>query len=366
MSEVRVFVRNPDGTPYGQLDTFTQLDCIKKDLDVGSWSISCPTTDLSEVLGSPSYGIQVKLDDEEFIAGPTSIIENDWTASGATSVISGLSDESRLWEYLAYPSVFPFTANAWDVQSGIGEVVMKHYVAYNLQDVSRKPAAVAAIGIAPNLNRGFSGYWQARFETVGDKLVEVASYARLGFQIKNLTFDVFERADRSADQVFSLSSGNLIQFSYKRTRPTANRIICGGSGDGLARVFRRGSDDTAATDWGAYIESFRDRRDTADTGQLDQSIAEELAKGAEKNALTLRTIDIPHRTYGVNWNLGDTVTAEGVVGTVKQVQLTVNDKGQVIVPLVNSATAIAAPAILRAYDELRAVRRRIAYLERTV
>ena len=365
MSEVRVFVRASDGSRVGQLDTFTQLDAIKKDLDVGSWSISCPTTDLSEVLGSPGYGIQVKLDTEEFIAGPSSLIQNDWTSDGATSVISGLSDESRLWEYLAYPSVFPFGADDYDNQSGIAEVVMKHYVTYNLGDASRKPSSVAAVAVAPNLNRGPSGTWQARFETVGDKEVEIATYANLGFAIKDLTFDVFTRADRSADQVFSLGSGNLIQFSYKRTRPTSNRIICGGSGDGTSRVFRRGADDTSATTWGAYIETFRDRRDTADTSQLDQSIAEEIAKGAEKNALTLRTIDIPHRTYGVDWNLGDTVTAEGVVGTVKQVQLTVNDKGQVIVPLVNSATAVAAPAILRAYDELRAVRRRIAYLERT-
>lgn len=363
---VRIFVRNPDGTKYRQLDTFTQLDCIKKDLDVGSWSLSCPTTDLSQVLATPGYGIQVLLDETEFLAGPTTQIQDDRSASGATSIISGVSDESRLWEYLCYPSAPPFTANAYDVQPGIGEVVMKHYVSYNLQNTSRKPAAVAAIGVAPNLNRGYSGYWQARFETVGDKLVEVASYANLGFQIKNLTFDVFARTDRSADQVFSLESGNLLQFTYKRNRPTANRIICGGSGDGTSRVFEIGADTTSANLWGAYIESFRDRRDTAVTTQLDQSIAEEIAKGVEKNALTLRTVDLPNRQFGVNWNLGDTVTAEGIVGTVKQVQLTVNDKGQVIVPLVNSATTVTAAAILRAYDELRAVRKRLAYLERTV
>lgn len=366
-SEIRVNVRKPDGTNEGRLEIYTQLDAIKKDMDVGSWSIQCPTTDISEVLGSPGYGIQIKIDDDEFLAGPTSTIEDDFSIGGATQIISGLSDETRLWEYLCYPSPPPFTSDDYDDQNDVAEVVMKHYVTYNLLDDTRKPAAVAQIRIAPNLGRGLVVPVSARFETVGDKLVSIATTGgNLGFGIKNLTFDVFERADRSADQVFSKESGNLLQFQSKRTRPTANRIICGGSGDGMARVIEIGSDDVSAATWGAYIESFRDRRDTSDTTQLAQSIAEEIAKGAEKNTLTLRTIDLPNRRYGTDWNLGDTVTAQGIVGAVKQVQLTVNDKGRVIVPQVNSASSVAAASILRAYDELRAVRRRISYLERTV
>lgn len=366
-SEIKINVRAPDGTNVGRLETYTQLDAIKKDMDVGSWSVQCPTTDLSEVLGSPGYGIQVKIDDDEFLAGPTSIIEDDFSIDGATQIISGLSDETRLWEYLCYPSPPPFTSDDYDDQNDIAEVVMKHYVTYNLLDDTRKPSAVAQIAVAPNLGRGLVVPISARFETVGDKLVSIATTGgNLGFQIRELTFDVFERADRSADQIFSKESGNLLQFQSKRTRPTANRILCGGSGEGTARIIDIGSDDASAVIWGAYIETFRDRRDTSDLAQLAQSIAEEIAKGAEQNTLTLRTIDLPDRTYGVDWNLGDTVTAQGIVGTVKQVQLTVNDKGRVIVPQVNSASSVSAAAVLRAYDELRAVRRRISYLERTV
>jgi hypothetical protein len=249
----------------------------------------------------------------------------------------------------------------------VAETVMKHFVTYNVLDSSRKPSATPALTVGTNLARGTSVKTQARFETVGDKLVAISSTGGgLGFQVKDLVFDVYQPTDRSAAQVFSLDAGNLLSFKSKRTRPTANRIICGGSGDGTARVFRIGANSTSADLWGAYVESFRDRRDTSDTTQLDQSIGEELVKGAEKIELTLRTIDVPNRAYRTDWNLGDIVTAQGVQGTVNQVQLTLNDKGQVIMPSVNSAGSLAVSAVLSAYDQLRQLRKRVAYLERTV
>lgn len=368
----RVFVHEPDGSKYGQLDVFTQVDAIDRDMAAGSWSITGPTTDTMRALATPGWRVRIMFDDEEFLAGPNNVDEDtaDIDNPSGTTTVSGFSDSARLWEYLCYPSLPLFTTVGWDEQWDVAETVMKHFVRYNLLDDSRKPAGVAQFMVAPDLGRGFSLPVRARFDNLGDKLVSIATTGgNLGFDIKNRIFDIYDRADRSREVVFSFGTGNLIQYKRKRTRPTANRIVCGGSGEGTARVFKIGQDDDSAETWGAYIESFRDRRDTSDDsdgGEMDQSIQEELVKGAEKNELTLRTIDLPGRTYRKNYNKGDIVTAQGIVGRVGQVQLTLNDKGLVILPSVNSSNTANAEAILRVYDMLLAQRRRLAHLERSL
>jgi hypothetical protein len=333
-------------------------------------------SDSAHALMTPGAGIVIENDAFQYplLTGPTTMIEPVWDESGEYVVCSGLSDNHILWDYLAFPSLADWSAasgtafsnGAFDIQEGICETVLKHYVSYNLLALERQAPDVPPITVAPDLVRGQLVNGRGRFQILGDLLQELAIVGGdLGFAVNNRQFDVSVPRDRRNQQVFSIDSGNLREYKPKIVAPSGTMILSAGGGEEEQRVFTNRRDLAAETKWGRHIEVFQDRRDTTDLAELAQAGDQLLLEKAELTAVGLRAIDVPNRRFGVDWNLGDYVTFENVDAVIREVKGTLDGDGATITPTADSMTSVSAAMILEVFDSVRRLRRRVSQLERT-
>lgn len=376
-----IYVREANGSISHELDQYSKLSMSLRRNDVSSWSIECPITVPSTVLANQGMGILIEFDEDVF-SGPVTYFNRQWDETNNNIVISGVSDDTYLFERVCYPCLpngtppTLFSADDYDARSGVAETVMHAYVSANMKtggtfaSGSNASRAISTLSFASDLGRGASVSGNARFNVVGELLQKLAlAGGDLSFGISNNTFWVDEIADKSDEIIFGSEVGNLINYSYELTAPTATHFVVAGGGELTARTFVLGGDNTAASGW-RRIESFRDRRDTTDTTELTQTLNEEITNGAIKTGLKIRPIDIPHMTYGVDYQLGDLVTAivDGVEiqDVVREVEITVDGSGVVIAPSINSATSNGAPGVLAIFDRLRQLEQQVRDLQRVV
>jgi hypothetical protein len=200
---------------------------------------------------------------------------------------------------------------------------------------------------------------------LGELLQSLAiSGGEMNFSVVDMTFDVSMPVDRTGDAVFSVESGNLVEFSYSKKAPKATNMIVGGGGELTDRKFLLGFNAVENDRWGRRIEVFRDRRDTVDTQEMLQTLQEELSSQAEENAVSLRPIDVPGREYGTDYEVNDLVTVEGIEARIAEVRITLDENGETISPSVASSSTVAAQSILRSFDAIRTLQRQVRDLQR--
>lgn len=364
----QILVRRPDGTFEGELSRWDQFDAIPRFANVGSWAVKAPLTDLSRQLGLPGWGLHYVRNGKTIISGPQTLRELKYDASDNTIIASGLSDLVALNDKGVWPSAFPFTADDYDDKGpDAAETIIKYYVNQNVNDSLRMPMGVPEVMIATDLGRGSNVSEHGRFQNLLEFTRGLALVGgNLGFDIIDNEFDVYVPRDRSAEQVFSVESGSVLDIDSKTTAPTATRVICAGGGEGTARVFEKVEDNDAAELWGRHIEVFIDARDTTDTGILITRATEALLKGAEKTELVVTPIDRPHRTFVEDWYLGDTASdGNGLSGIITEVHLTVDASGELIKPKLDSSNTATAAATLKAFDAIRKLQTRMLNIERS-
>jgi hypothetical protein len=206
---------------------------------------------------------------------------------------------------------------------------------------------------------------RGRFQVLGELLQSLAiSGGEMNFSVVDMTFDVSMPVDRTGDAVFSVESGNLVEFSYSKKAPKATNMIVGGGGELTDRKFLLGFNAVENDRWGRRIEVFRDRRDTVDTQEMLQTLQEELSSQAEENAVSLRPIDVPGREYGTDYEVNDLVTVEGIEARIAEVRITLDENGETISPSVASSSTVAAQSILRSFDAIRTLQRQVRDLQR--
>lgn len=369
---IQIFTRDKSGNVDFEIDEFTKLDVILRRNDVSTWALDLPVTAPALAVAQPGMSIIVDRDGETLISGPVHQIDRTWDVNTNRLTVSGVSDDFLLWARLVYPCAPTgtpptlFSADDYDHRTGIAETVMRAYVNANM--VSGTWArTVSGLTLAPDLGRGSSVIGNGRFELVGDLLAQLAlAGGDLTFGIKNLQFYVDQPQDLSTEAVFSEEIGNLVSFNYSLTAPAATHFVVGGSGDLTARAFVVGGNSTAATAWDR-IEAFRDRRDTTDTTEMTQTLNTEISDKGVKTGLKIRPIDIPSLRYGADYGF-DTVTAviDGteITDIIRQVELTYDGNGEVVAPSIESASTSGAAAVLRIFDQLRNLERRLGALER--
>lgn len=360
----KLFVRELHGAVIGELSDFTQFDMIKRRRDVASWSVTIPNHSLAQDITQPGAGIVVERDGKVILSGPMTEVQRDWAEDKDGFVVTGFSDAIVLWDHLVFPHPQDFTVRAYDVFTGPAETAMRYYVA---ADVIGQPlTGFAPISLAPNDNaRGASVTGRGRFQTVGDLLQSLAiSGGEMDFDVVNRVFDVSMPRDRKADAVFSIESGNLSSFSYSIKAPKATSMLVAGGGAGTERTFVSGFTPGAAQRWGRQIQVFVDRRDTLDVSEMLQTLNEELTKQQEENTVSLRPIDVPGREYGTDYEVNDLVTVEDIEARIAEVRITLDENGETILPSVSSTSTIAAQSILRAFDEIRTLKREVRDLQR--
>lgn len=290
--------------------------------NVGSWTIKLPNgSAVGDLLRTPGYGI--------LVSGPSGVIMSGPTVSAKLSqtdddplgewTIEGVDDSVILSDRLAYPT--PASADvtaqtdAYDVRSGAAETVLKEYVSANLVD---GPASrvVNGLVVAADEARGNTVLATARFDMLQELFYGLAQTGELGYSIiqvdDELVFDVYEPSDVSAFVRMDVDNGLLSSSEYVYTAPALTRAIVGGPGEAVERLFYEGTtaeSTTAESGWARRIERFVDARGGNEAGALEQTADEALVDdGKTRVELAVTPSNSETMRYGVDWDLGDTVT----------------------------------------------------------
>lgn len=378
-----ITVRNKDGSEDYAIRQFAKLDIVERENDVSSWSLEAPLSDATIALGTPGASIVIERNDRVLISGPMTQPYRYWSSQTDHIVISGLSDDVYLWDRLVYPCApnlmsvtnTPFDTAEYDVRTGAGETVIRQYVAANagggtFSTGSQSGRAVSGLTQSADQGTGSVITGRGRFQILGDLLQQLAVAAGgLRFGITALQFWVKSARDISTDIEFSREMRNVLSIEYRRKAPTATHLVVAGSGEGTARTAFLDGDTVASGNW-RRVESFRDRRDTADLSELMQTMSEELVNNAESAGLKLVPRDLPYLTYGADYERGDIVAAviDGarIVDQLRQVEITLDQNGYTVAPSIESASTSGAASVLRVFDKWREFERRLNHLERTL
>lgn len=371
-------VRDVSRTRVAEVDDFTDLHLTLRHNAVGAWILTLPTDSIAADLLRFGGGLIVLRDGVTLLSGPVRSLERQWSADGDVIVASGPDDLTLLADRWAapVPAGPPYSAAAYDVRGpDPAETVIKEYVEFNLGPSATAARLVPGLVIATDTGLGATVTGRARFNPLLELVAQLAESGGLGVSLRQeiavggfpLQFDCYEPADRTATAVFSAALGTLGAFSYTQASAEANYILAAGGGEGTARTFREAGDSLSIGTYGR-IEEFLDRRDTTDTGELDQAITDELAQKAQRTELQLTPIDTAAMAFMTDYQLGDRVTVvvddvplADIVRTIT-VQLSA-DKGETITPIVGSP-ALADQFVNILFRRLAETRSRVGSLER--
>lgn len=352
---------------------FTSLEVVLRHNKPASWVLSGvdPSSDAATTLAQPGAGIIVRRGEDVLVSGPVTRPERRWNTQEDAYDFAGVSDDIWLERRLVNPVPLgpPYTASAYDVRSGVAETVLRSYVGAHAGPGARDERRVFGLSLAADAGRGTTVVGRGRFQVLGDLMRQLAiAGGDLGFRIvqsgSGLQFQVYQPTDLSDSVVFSPGLGNLASYGYVSEAPGANHVIAAGSGEGTARTFVEGGDSGSIAKWGR-VESFRDRRDTADLTELAQSRDEELAEKAETSGLSLSPLDTESIAFSRDYGLGDKVSVmvDGVriSDVLREVRVTYDENGETVTPVLETPGNQTGP---RVFDEVRALRRRVRDLER--
>ena len=327
-------------------DGLTSFSATARFNNVGSWSITMPAGEHADLLRAPGAGIVVTGPTGVLMSGPTVAATATKDAASPIGVwsIRGASDSILLGERLAYPT--PATADvanqtsAYDSASGKASTVMYGYVRRNLvSGTAPSSRAVTGLTLATDAALGSTVSFSARFQTLGELLTSIANVSSpiLGFDVAQnddvLQFRVFAPTDKSGTIRMDTANGSLSKaqygYGYGHTR-----AIVGGQGQLTQRQFLEVSttaSTAAETDWGRRVEVFVDYNNETDTTKLTQKGKDALADQGAITSIEVTPSSDMTMEYGVDWNLGDTVSViidnKQVSAIVSQATITVSEDG---------------------------------------
>lgn len=364
----KIYVRDPNRQRIAEVDDFEKLEISLKFNSVGAWILDVPLSAAGPL--SFTNGIVVTRDDRTIISGPITRLQRTWNGNKDALTASGPSDTIWLQRRLAYPVPTgpPYASDSHDVRTGPAETVMLEYVLANA-GVGSGARAIGGLLETSSSGLGSVVTGRARFENLLELLTSLAlAGGDLGFDLvqigSDLQFIVYQPKDRSGQVVFSPSLGNLTDFEYVAEAADGNYIIAGGGGEATARVFEENQDAVSVAKYGR-IEMFRDRRDTSDVTELQQTITEELALHSERGGLKLSPVDTPSQGFMTHYGLGDRVSVmvDGVPfqDVIREVRLSLDSKGEAVIPTVGTP---GTSNTLQVFDSLGRAKSRISQLER--
>jgi hypothetical protein len=224
-----------------------------------------------------------------------------------------------------------------------------------------------SLGADPAVGTSVTG--RARWQNLLELLQELAlAGGEIGFRMQHtgaaLEFQAYQPADKSTSIRFSHDLGNLASAGYTTELPTTDHVYVGGQGEGTARTIVEVQDPTAVVTHGRF-ETFQDRRDTADTAELQQAGQEKLDEDKAEAGLSFTPVDSPAQEYRTDYDLGDRVTAYldevEVVELIREVTITIDEDGTRVEPTIGTP---GAGSLLRIFAALAEQNRRLSHVER--
>jgi hypothetical protein len=384
VADYLLYVRDATRARVAQIDDYSRAEIAARFNAVGAWSVDLPAgTEAARQLALDGAGIIIQRDADTILSGPVRLLDRKWSASQDTLTVSGPDDLVYLKDRWAsaVPAAAPgvYTAAAYDIRTGLAEVIIRQFVDVNAGPGARTERAVSGLTLAASGGAGTSLTQEARFPNLLEFIQEIAlKGGGLGFRIVQvglgLEFQVYAPVDRTASAIFSATLGNLEEFSYSRQAPTANHILAAGGAELTARVFVERGDTASILKWGR-IEQFVDQRQTVDLVELGKAIDQALLEGAEQKTVALKPRDTDGLAFWTHYKLGDLVTVVVDAEPIREVVIEVNlsltsDRGAVIRPVVGPAAAAVIPVaatdkpLERMSKRHRGHDRRISNLER--
>ncbi len=365
--------RDENLAPKGETAAWEKLTLVPRFNNWASWILEIRAEHLNLAFIDWKYSIEVFRKSVGFVAGPiTSIDHLNYRKDRYR--IAGVGHLIHLDDRLATPEPAgpPYDTDAYDIQASTdAETQLKYYV-----DAHCGPGAKAArqnLTIAVNNNRGLSIPGRARFYNLLKLCRSLALQGGdIGFKVTingaDLEFEVYEPTDLTDDVKLSQGLGTLLGYRVISEAPTANHITGAGGGQGITRVFREGEDTVSQATYGRRIEMFRDRRDTTDTDEIDNTIQEELDKNADRVSVELYPADTLQAGAIDDYFVGDKITAEadGVTYTtpVREMKITVTENLETVIPVVGSPGAVANDAFSDLYSKINTLQAQLALVQK--
>lgn len=316
----RVIVRNSARTRTGEIQSFIKLILQPRYNDVGTWSLDIAVDHPHTALLVPGAWLTFMVGNFEVCSGQLRGLKVVWSNSetgSGTLTAYGPTAEIVLSDRLIYQvpgsAATSQAAFAYDTRTGVGETIIKQWVDLNAGPSALAARSISGLKIEPDLARGATITGSPRMDNLLTFIQPLAESAGLGFRVAfgtddTMEFQVFLPVDRSGTAKFGRELGNLTSLEYTQEAPKSSDVVVGGSGLTTARIFREVIDSPSIKVWGARSETFFDLNNSSDSVELDQAGTQEMVQNGPISGLTIKTIDTPYLTFGVDYNLGDQVS----------------------------------------------------------
>lgn len=329
--EWALFSRNERAGLTGGL-RLSSASGVRRHLGVDTCVVETPYTDDAYARTASGCGIILHRDGRQMFSGIIGSERSmgwDAQASRATIKVQCVGDLIHPADRIAYPDPTragheQTTVDRW-THTGPASTAMWRLLNEQVGPAARPERRQPQVFMGDDPGVGATRTWAALFEPVLDVCARwsALSGANLGLRAlwtpDGLRYDVYQPRD-VADRIrFSADLTNLGGFTYSETGPTLTYALVAGQGE-LRNRLRRAATSTNPLDtrWGRRIETYLDRRDEADPGELQTAADDAVTEGAGQVNLTCTLTDSQAATYGRDWDLGDRVTVHvGLPGQVK-------------------------------------------------
>lgn len=232
------------------------------------------------LLMTPGARMEIQYLGQPLVGGIVKTIQGD-SLSGASTLTVQVEDDYRLaTRILAWPvPASALTAQTVEYRTitGPAETVMKTVIGENATRLG------LPVTVATDLGRGATITATFRFHPILDRIMPQFDAAGVGLTVvrtgSGFTVDCY--VPRMYPTTLTEASRVVRTWSWTATSPAATRIVVGGKGDGVARVFRSIVSTGLESTWGDVNEMFTDATDLDTTAALDARGTQTLAaKGA--------------------------------------------------------------------------------------
>lgn len=256
-------------------------------------------------------------------------------ASGARSSTLRVEDRWRAFRNLGWQNpdrAISSQISEYKRYAGPAETVVKN--------VCRDLSDRLSLGwtIAPDKGLGSDSRVEFRMHPLVDKLVPLLTAQRLTLTLRDGVVEVHK--GETFPRVLTPDDGVLGDYEWKITYPTATRVIVGGEGEGIGRLFQQFIDTGRETEWGDIVEVVKDSRMAQGVTDLSGDGAEALDEGNARVSFTADLNESAWFRFG-EYAVGDQVSidAGGVQATEVISRVVIDDtpdQGLVVTPHIGS------------------------------
>lgn len=249
------------------------------------------------------------------------------------------------WRIVAW---YAGTTNRSKFISAKSETIMKRLADYNAAANATtgngriRTGTITGLSIESDGANGNTLDWFCSFENLLATLQKLARVAGGDFDLVKTSATTYQfrwytgqlGTDRTATVIFSIERGNMSQPKYEENRAKEKTVaLVGGQGEEADRevVVRTGSNYHVTNN---NVEAFFNATDINTTAGLNARGDEKLDEAEAREDFSFKTLEAPQTIYGVDYFLGDKVTAinpfDGTSLTLKvnAVNVTLDEGGQ--------------------------------------